>query len=130
MRSHLRFPTHLCVLLICSAAISSCSTHEVQTERVQSRVIAYDQSVPLPQDSGLKVNLPCDVEGLMFQPGKPPEQVTVSQGTYVLQGVNVYRRMFAKIVALQEYLASLPEPARSEAMNKLAAAESANLSGK
>ncbi len=130
MRRLLKFPILLCFLVTFSAAATSCSTHEVQTEKVDSRVIAYDQSEPLPQDSGLKVVLDAEVSGLLFQPGKEPQQVKVAPGTFVLQGVNVYRRMFAKVVALQRYLATLSPDQQMAVATSLSGFENAILSGK
>lgn len=110
--------------------LASCSTQELTTTKVERQVVAYDQSEPLPQDSGLKVRLETPVEGLLFQPGKEPVQVQVNPGTYVLQGVNVYRRMAAKVAALQKYLAGLSPEAQMAAATSLSGLENAILSGK
>ncbi len=110
--------------------LASCSTQELTTTKVERQVVAYDQSEPLPQDSGLKVRLETPVEGLLFQPGKEPAQVQVNPGTYVLQGVNVYRRMAAKVAALQKYLAGLSPEAQMAAATSLSGLENAILSGK
>lgn len=110
--------------------LASCSTQEITTTKLERQVVAYDQSEPLPQDSGLKVRLETPVEGLLFQPGKEPAQVQVNPGTYVLQGVNVYRRMAAKVAALQKYIAGLPPEAQMALATSLSGLENAILSGK
>lgn len=121
--------TSLFLLIFSVITLTSCSTQETTT-KVERQVVAYDQSEPLPQDSGLKVRLETPVEGLLFQPGKEPAQVQVNPGTYVLQGVNVYRRMAAKVAALQKYIAGLPPEAQMALATSLSGLENAILSGK
>ena len=112
------------LFLICSLISGvSCKTHEIDTTRVERVVVAYDQSEPMPLDSGIKVALDAPVSGVLFQPGKEPEQVSVAPGTFVLQGVNVYRRMFARVSAFQQYLAGLPEAERGAAASIIAGFE-------
>jgi len=72
-------------------------------------------SEPLPQNSGLKVNLTAPTAGLLFQPAKEPVQVSVAPGTYVLQGVNVYIRMSALLAAYRQFLDELPDDKKAEA---------------
>jgi hypothetical protein len=90
--------------------ISSCSSVEV--DRVEKHLIAYDQSPPLPQNSGVKVRLDLGVPGLLFQPGIDPSQVEVSPGTYVLLGVEVYRRMYAAVSAIKSIQSDLTNDQR------------------
>lgn len=95
------------ILLILSTTIfsltTSCSALErnKEVERVERIVISYDQSRPLPQNSGIKVSLDQMSQGVLYQPGQEPAFVLVSPGTYAFLGVEVYRRMYALVSAIK-----------------------------
>lgn len=91
----------LIILTTTFSLTTSCRSFEKETDRVERVVVSYDQSRPLPQNSGIKVNITEMSQGLLFQPGQEPEFVLVAPGTYALLGVEVYRRLYALVEAIK-----------------------------